>query len=348
MAPPASRRVGITNQRETTVVWDRATGEPVAPAIVWQSRITAERCAALREAGHEDRVRALTGLPLDAYFSGPKIAHILDAEPGLRQRAEAGELCFGTVDSFLVWRLTGGRDHITDVSNASRTLLFDIASGAGTHGCASSSACPWRCCRRSGPRRPCWRRPTRACWACPCPSAASPATRWRPRSARPASTPGMAKNTYGTGAFALLNTGTRAGRLRRMACSRPSCGSSAKRARPSMPSRARSSWPVPRCSWLRDGLRAIDGQRDVERLAAAGDRDVGRGRRARLRRARGAALGPRCSRRHHGPDLRHRHRGHRPGHRRCHGLPGGRRARVDGARCRPARSAPCASTVGRR
>ncbi len=101
--------LGVTNQRETTIVWDRATGRPVAPAIVWQSRITAERCAALREAGHEPRVRALTGLPLDAYFSGPKIAHILDGEPGLRARAEAGELCFGTVDSFLVWRLTGGR-----------------------------------------------------------------------------------------------------------------------------------------------------------------------------------------------------------------------------------------------
>ena len=118
--------VGIANQRETTIVWDRASGRPVAPAIVWQSRITADRCSDLREAGHEPRVRELTGLPLDAYFSGPKIAHILDAEPGLRDRAEAGELCFGTVDSFLVWRLTGGRDHITDVSNASRTLLFDI------------------------------------------------------------------------------------------------------------------------------------------------------------------------------------------------------------------------------
>ena len=200
--------IGITNQRETTVVWDRATGKPVAPAIVWQSRITADRCAALREAGHEERVRALTGLPLDAYFSGPKIAHILDAEPGLRERAEAGELAFGTVDSFLIWRLTGGRVHLTDVSNASRTLLFDIAE------------------RRWDP------------WLCEIvgvPAAMLPEV--RPSSALLAETepgllgaslpiggiggdqmaatfgqacldPGMAKNTYGTGAFALLNTGT--------------------------------------------------------------------------------------------------------------------------------------------
>ena len=118
--------VGIANQRETTLVWDRATGQPVADAIVWQSRITAPFCEELRQRGAEPLVRSRTGLPLDAYFSGPKIRHILDAEPGLRARAEAGELCFGTVDSFLLWRLTGGRVHATDVTNASRTLLFDI------------------------------------------------------------------------------------------------------------------------------------------------------------------------------------------------------------------------------
>jgi glycerol kinase len=118
--------IGITNQRETTLVWDRATGLPVADAIVWQSRITAPFCEELRRRGVEPLVRSRTGLPLDAYFSGPKIRHILDAEPALRARAEAGELCFGTVDSFLLWRLTGGGVHATDVTNASRTLLFDI------------------------------------------------------------------------------------------------------------------------------------------------------------------------------------------------------------------------------
>jgi len=117
--------IGLTNQRETTVVWERATGRPVAPAIVWQSRITAPFCEELRAGGVESMVRDKTGLPLDAYFSGPKIRHIL-REGDLYRRAERGELCFGTVDSFLVWRLTGGRIHATDVSNASRTLLFDI------------------------------------------------------------------------------------------------------------------------------------------------------------------------------------------------------------------------------
>src|SRR5262245_31138908 len=123
--------IGITNQRETTIVWDRATGEPIADAIVWQSRITPPACEALRAAGHEALFRHRTGLPLDAYFSGPKIAHILDSVPGARARAERGELAFGTVDSFLLWRLAGGTAaagavHATDVSNASRTLLFDI------------------------------------------------------------------------------------------------------------------------------------------------------------------------------------------------------------------------------
>jgi glycerol kinase len=118
--------VGIANQRETTVVWERSTGRPVANAIVWQSRVTAPRCDALRAAGHEALFRERTGLPIDAYFSGPKIAEILDRTPGLRARAERGDLAFGTVDSFLLWRLTGGRVHATDVSNASRTLLFDI------------------------------------------------------------------------------------------------------------------------------------------------------------------------------------------------------------------------------
>ena len=118
--------LGIANQRETTVVWDRETGQPVANAIVWQSRVTAERCAALKQAGYESVVRDKTGLVLDPYFSGTKIAHLLDEVEGLRSRAERGEVLFGTIDSFLPWRLTGGRRHVTDVSNASRTLLPNI------------------------------------------------------------------------------------------------------------------------------------------------------------------------------------------------------------------------------
>ena len=118
--------IGITNQRETTVLWDRKTGEPVANAIVWQDRRTAQRCDALRSAGHLATIQQKTGLVLDAYFSGTKLQWLLDEVPGVRARAEKGELAFGTIDSWLVWNLTGGQRHITDASNASRTLLFNI------------------------------------------------------------------------------------------------------------------------------------------------------------------------------------------------------------------------------
>ena len=119
--------IGVTNQRETVVMWQRATGRAVAPAIVWQDRRTAARCQAMRAAGHEPLVQRTTGLLLDPYFSGTKITWMLENIPGLRQRALAGDIAFGTVDSFLVWRLSGGKSHITDVTNASRTLLFDLA-----------------------------------------------------------------------------------------------------------------------------------------------------------------------------------------------------------------------------
>ena len=118
--------IGITNQRETTLVWDRKTGKPIHRAIVWQDRRTSDRCRELSDAGHADEVTAKTGLLLDPYFSGTKIGWILDRVDGARARAEAGELAFGTVDSFLIWRLTGGKRHVTDATNACRTLLFDI------------------------------------------------------------------------------------------------------------------------------------------------------------------------------------------------------------------------------
>ncbi len=130
-AVPVARvaAVGVTNQRETTIVWERATSTPLAPAIVWQDRRTAARCEELRRDGCEELVRRKTGLLLDPYFSATKIGWILDAVPGARARAERGELAFGTVDSWLAWQLTGGRLHVTDATNASRTLLYDIHSG---------------------------------------------------------------------------------------------------------------------------------------------------------------------------------------------------------------------------
>ena len=120
--------IGITNQRETTLIWDRATGKAIHNAIVWQDRRTAELCAKLRKAGHEKLVAKKTGLLLDPYFSGTKVRWLLDNVKGARKRAEKGELAFGTVDSFLIWRLTGGKVHATDATNACRTLLFNIES----------------------------------------------------------------------------------------------------------------------------------------------------------------------------------------------------------------------------
>src|ERR1700723_2766903 len=121
--------VGITNQRETTVVWDRATGQAIHRAIVWQDRRTADVCAKLKAEGHEPAISAKTGLIIDPYFSGTKVAWILDHVPGARERAERGELMFGTVDCYLLWRLSGGKVHATDATNASRTLLFNIHTG---------------------------------------------------------------------------------------------------------------------------------------------------------------------------------------------------------------------------
>ena len=126
LSPADIAAIGITNQRETTVLWERETGKPVAAAIVWQSRVSADICAALKADGREPTFREKTGLVLDPYFSGTKIKYLLDTIDGIRSRAERGEILFGTIDSFLIWRLTGGRRHVTDISNASRTLMFNI------------------------------------------------------------------------------------------------------------------------------------------------------------------------------------------------------------------------------
>ncbi|MFP6602239.1 MAG: FGGY family carbohydrate kinase, partial [Pirellulaceae bacterium] len=128
IGPQDVAAIGITNQRETTILWDAQTGKPVGPAIVWQSRVTADLCTQLKADGVEPVFREKTGLVVDAYFSGTKIKHLLDSQQGLRERAQRGEILFGTVDTFLIWRLTGGAVHATDYSNASRTLIFNIHS----------------------------------------------------------------------------------------------------------------------------------------------------------------------------------------------------------------------------
>ena len=126
MKPEQIAGIGITNQRETTVVWDKTTGKPIYNAIVWQSRQTVEICDELKEKGYNEIVREKTGLLIDAYFSGTKVKWILDNVEGAREKAEKGELLFGTIDTWLVWKLSGGKAHVTDYSNASRTLMYNI------------------------------------------------------------------------------------------------------------------------------------------------------------------------------------------------------------------------------
>ena len=202
--------IGITNQRETTVVWDRKTGRAVHRAIVWQDRRTADICAKLKDDGHEPAITARTGLIIDPYFSGTKIAWILDHVPGARERGERGELLFGTVDCYLLWRLTGGAVHATDATNASRTLLFDIHRGEWDEDLAKLLRVP----RAMLPDV----RDSSGDFGISVPDLFGGAIAIRGIAGdQQAATigqacfaPGMMKSTYGTGCFALLNTGTTA------------------------------------------------------------------------------------------------------------------------------------------
>jgi glycerol kinase len=199
--------IGITNQRETAVVWDRSTGRAVADAIVWQSRVTAPFCASLRAAGHEAMVRARTGLPIDAYFSGPKIRQILLEDPSLRPRAERGELAAGTVDSFLIWRLTGGRAHVTDVSNAARTLLLDIHAGAWDDELIALMEVPRALLPEVRSCAEVYAETDPAIFGRPIPIAAAAGDQQAATFGQACLAPGEAKVTLGTGAFLLVNTG---------------------------------------------------------------------------------------------------------------------------------------------
>jgi len=262
--------IGITNQRETSVVWDRATGAPIADAIVWQSRITAPACERLRTAGHEARFRARTGLPLDAYFSGPKVAHILDAVPGARARAESGELAFGTVDSFLLWRLTGGTIHATDVSNASRTLIFDIHRLAWDDELLEIVGVPAALLPEVRPSSGVFGETSPGLFGRPIPIAAIAGDQQAATFGQACFRPGQAKNTYGTGAFLLLNTGMQAresanGLLSTVGWQLAPGGPVTYALEGSVFSAGSA------VQWLRDGLKAIAAAPDVEALAASVD-----------------------------------------------------------------------------
>ncbi len=207
IGPDQIAAIGITNQRETTLVWDRATGEPVHRAIVWQDRRTADLCRRLREDGHEDMITERTGLLLDPYFSGTKLAWILDNVDNARARAEKGELLFGTVDSYLIWKLTGGKVHATDATNAARTLLYDIRKGRWSGTICQLLNIPMAmlpevrdCAADYGTSRA-------DLFGREIPILGVAGDQQAATVGQACFAPGMMKSTYGTGCFALLNTG---------------------------------------------------------------------------------------------------------------------------------------------
>ncbi len=200
--------IGITNQRETTVIWDRTSGLPVAPAIVWQDRRTAAHCDALRAAGHEMTVQEKTGLLLDPYFSATKIAWVLNEVPGVRERAERGELAFGTMDSWLLWNLTGGRVHATDATNASRTLLFNIHHQCWDDDLLALFQVPRQLLPEVEDSAADFGDTVPEMLGGPVPIRGIAGDQQSALFGQACFEPGMVKSTYGTGCFMLLNTGT--------------------------------------------------------------------------------------------------------------------------------------------
>jgi glycerol kinase len=258
--------IGITNQRETTLLWERASGRPVANAIVWQSRVSAPICDRLKADGLEKAFRERTGLVVDAYFSGTKIKHLLDATPGLRARAERGEILFGTVDSFLLWRLTGGRRHATDLSNASRTLLFNIHTLDWDDELLKILGVPRAMLPELVSSSEIYGKTEAALLGAPVPIAGLAGDQQAALFGQACFQPGTAKNTYGTGCFALLNTGPR-----------PVMSQKGLLSSVAWKIGADVSYCLEGAvfiagavvQWLRDGLRIIANSSEVETLAAS-------------------------------------------------------------------------------
>ncbi|MBM3116224.1 glycerol kinase GlpK [Jeongeupia naejangsanensis] len=256
--------LGITNQRETTLLWDRRTGEPVFNAIVWQDRRTETLCDALREAGLGDAVRSKTGLVIDPYFSATKVRWLLDQVPGVRARAERGELAFGTVDSWLVWKLTGGRLHVTDVTNASRTMLFNIHTQQWDDELLAAFGIPAALLPEVGPSSHVYGKTEPEWFGTPVPIAGIAGDQQSALFGQACFTRGKAKNTYGTGCFILMHTGDAAAESQNGLISTAACsvGSTPQYA---LEGSVFIGGAV--VQWLRDGLKAISSSSDIENLA---------------------------------------------------------------------------------
>ncbi len=257
--------LAVANQRETTILWDRSTGRPVANAVVWQSRVSAGICDRLKAEGLEPLFRAKTGLVLDAYFSGTKIKHLLDTHDGLRARAAKGEILFGTVDTWLVWRLTGGRCHVTDPSNASRTLVYNIHTLDWDDELLAILGVPRAMLPEVRPSSGIFGETAAEWFGRPIPIAGVAGDQQAATFGQACFEPGTAKNTYGTGCFMLLNTGSRpvASSHNLLTTVGWSLG---KEVTYCLEGSVFVAGAV--VQWLRDGLGIIANSSDVERLAA--------------------------------------------------------------------------------
>ena len=285
LAPAQARRapaaiqieaIGITNQRETTVLWDRATGQPVAPAIVWQDRRTTARCEQLRRRGQAALIQRKTGLVLDAYFSATKLEWLLDQVPGARARAEAGELAFGTIDSWLIWNLTAGRVHATDPSNAARTLLMNLHTLDWDEELLGLFHIPRALLPRIVPSSGVLGETAPGLFGTPIPIAGVAGDQQAATFGQACFAPGMAKNTYGTGCFMLMNTGTQPVPSRNQLlstvawCGPSDAGTRAVQAEQACYALEGSVFMAgATVQWLRDGLRMIRQSGEVEALAAS-------------------------------------------------------------------------------
>jgi glycerol kinase len=262
--------LGITNQRETALVWDKNTGEPVFNAIVWQSRLTVPICDELTAKGFDKEIRARTGLVTDAYFSGTKVKWILDNVPGAREKANRGELLFGNVDTFLIWRLTKGRIHITDYSNASRTLLFNIYEKQWDDVILNELGVPHSMLPTVMPSSYVYGETDSEFFGGPISIAGIAGDQQAATFGQVCYEVGMAKNTYGTGCFMLMNTGEKSVKSQHGLLTTIAWGLGDKN-RPRITYALEGSIFITGAAvqWLRDGLKAIKSSGEVEALAAS-------------------------------------------------------------------------------
>ena len=261
--------IGITNQRETALVWEKSSGQPVFNAIVWQSRLTVPICDELKAKGFDKEIRERTGLVTDAYFSGTKVKWILDNVPGAREKAERGELLFGNVDTFLIWRLTKGRVHITDYTNASRTMLFNIYNGGWDDVILKELGIPRSMLPTVKPSSAVYGETDPEFFGAPISIAGIAGDQQAATFGQACYEIGMAKNTYGTGSFMLMNTGAQGipsknGLLTTIAWGLPN----KERAELTYALEGSIFITGAAVQWLRDGLKAIKNSVDVEALAA--------------------------------------------------------------------------------